>query len=323
MNDPTEVPVNVDDMIHWINDFKARTGKSWNQIARLSNIPFSTISMFGTEKYQGDYQNIARKVFAFKQKVDSQEQRTNTILAKPDYVEIPTSRRLTILLEMALMGRVVVAAMGSGTSKTMAAEHFQKCMGETVYLVTLRESTGDLMWMIRSVMRQLRLRPNGNSKAQLSEQIIDHVRGSKSLIIFDEANFLTLRSIEEIRAWHDATGVGIALLGNEELEKRLRGGRMSHQYARIVRRIRKLYVQDLLAEEDITPFLDAAGIDDPKSRRLLIEVGTAAGHGGLGEVQQILEDAHMLAIGEDKALEYEHVHASSGSRVTQILRRAA
>ncbi len=38
---------------------------------------------------------------------------------------------------------------------------------------------------------------------------------------------------------------------------------------------------------------------------------------------EILEDAHMLAIGDDTPLEYHHVVASSGSRVTQILRRAA
>ncbi len=157
-------------MIARLNDYKARTGKSWPQISRLSNIAPSTISLFGIEKYQGDYENIARKVYAFKQKVDSQEQRTSTILAEPDYVETPTTRRLNILLEMGLMGRVVVAAMGSGTSKTKTAKHFKKCMGASVYLVTLRETTGDVSWMIRSVMRQLRIKPIGNAKAQCSSR---------------------------------------------------------------------------------------------------------------------------------------------------------
>lgn len=323
MNDPTDLPINVDDMILWLDEYRKRTGKSWTAISKLSNIPPSTISLFGIGKYEGDQEKVARRVYAFRQKVESQEQRTATILAEPDYVETPTSRRVTILLEMAQMGRMIVAAMGSGTGKTMAAKHFQKCMGESVYLVTLRETTGDVTPMIRQVMRAMRLRPHAHNKAICSEQIMDHVRSSKSLIIFDEANFLTLKAIEEVRAWLDATGVGIALLGNEELAQRIRGGRMSHQYARIARRIRKIYVQDLLSEEDIVPFLDAAGIDDARTRRLLIQVGTSPGHGGLGEVQQILEDAHMLAIGEDKAIEFEHIAASSGSRVTQILRRAA
>jgi DNA transposition AAA+ family ATPase len=218
------------------------------------------------------------------------------------------------------MGRLVCAAMGSGTRKTMAAEHFKKCMGESVYLVTLRHTTGGVTPMIRQVMRAMRLRPDSNGRAACSEQIMDHVRHAKATIIFDEANHMQLESIEEVRAWHDATGVGVALFGNEELAFRIRGGRRSHQYARLARRIAKFYVQDLLTDADIGAFLDAANIDDAKTRRLLVQVGTAPGHGGLGEVQQILEMAHMLAIGEDKALEFDHVQAACGSRVTQILR---
>jgi hypothetical protein len=323
MNDPQEIPVNVEDMIDWLDQYRRRTGKSWNQIGKLSGMPTGTISLFGTGKYLGDNEKVARRVMAFRQKVDSQEQRTNTVLATPDFVETETARRVLILLEMAQMGRIVCAAMGSGTSKTMAAEHFKKCMGESVYLVTLRKTTGGVTTMIRQVMRAMRLRPDSNGRAACSEQIMDHVRNARATIIFDEANHMDLDSIEEARAWHDDTKVGIALLGNEELAFRIRGGRRSHQYARLARRIAKFYVQDLLTEADIGAFLDAMNIDDARTRRLLVQVGTAPGHGGLGEVQQILEMAHMLAIGEDKALEFDHVQAASGSRVTQILRAAA
>jgi DNA transposition AAA+ family ATPase len=323
MNDPQELPVNVEDTIDWLDQYRRRSGKSWAQIARLSNMPAGTLSLFGTGKYTGDNEKVARRVQAFRQKVDSQEQRTTSVLGVPDFVETETARRLLILLEMAQVGRIVCAAMGSGTSKTMAAEHFKKCMGDTVYLVTLRHTTGGVTPMIRQVMRAMRLRPDSMGRAACSEQIMDHVRGAKATIIFDEANHMQLESIEEVRAWHDATGVGIALFGNEELAFRIRGGRRSHQYARLARRIAKFYVQDLLTEADIGAFLDAANVDDVKSRRLLTQVGVSPGHGGLGEVQQILETAHMLAIAEDKALEFEHVEAASSSRVTQILRGAA
>ncbi|MEO6217735.1 MAG: AAA family ATPase [Sphingomonas sp.] len=323
MNDPTELPINVEDMIEWLDEYRRRTGKSWQQIGKISGMPTGTISLFGKGNYNGDNENVARRVLAFRQKVESQEQRTDTVLAEPDFVETETARRLLILLEMAQMGRIVCAAMGSGTSKSMVAKHFRKCMGESVYLVTLRHTTGGVTPMIRQVMRAMRLRPDTNGRAACSEAIMDHVRHAKATIIFDEANHMQLESIEEVRAWHDETGVGIALFGNEELAFRIRGGRRSHQYARLARRIAKFYVQDLLTEADIAAFLDAMNVDDPKTRRLLVQVGTSPGHGGLGEVQQILETAHMFAIGEDKALEFEHVEAASRSRVTQILRGAA
>jgi DNA transposition AAA+ family ATPase len=310
-------------MISWIDAYRTRTGKSWSALSRISNIPPSTIQLFATGRYTGDLQKTAMRVFAFRQKVESQEQRTGLVLAEPDYVETPTSRRIMILLEMAQSGRITIGAMGPGTSKTKAARHFQACMGESVYLLTLRQSTGGLGPMLRQLMLAMRLRPSGHGKAACSEQIIEHLQRSQSLIIVDEGNFATLESIEELRAIHDATKVGIAILGNEELAERIRGGRRSHQYARLARRIAKFYVQDLLTEEDIAAFLDAKNIDDARTRRLLVQVGTMPGHGGLGEVQQILETAHMLAIGDDKALEFEHVQAASGSRVTQILRRAA
>lgn len=323
MNDPSDLPINVEDMIFWVTAYKARTGKSWPQISRVSNIPPSTIQLFGTGKYTGDLDAVARRMFAFRQKVESQEQRTSSVLSRPDYVETITSRRITILLEMAQVGRITVAAMGSGMCKTMAAEHFQKCMGESVFLVTLRPTAGGVSSMMHQVMRAMRILPRANRRAMLSEQIMDHVQGGQSTIIIDEANNLDLEAIDEIRGWHDVTGVGIGLLGNEELARRIRGERISHQYARIASRISKMWVQDLLLDEDITAVLDAMGIEDPRVRALLVKVGTSPGHGGLREVRQILESAHIDAIGEDKPLEYEHVLAASGSRVTQILRRAA
>lgn len=323
MNDPQNVPINSEDMADWLARYRAAKGLSWSSLAKVTNIPASTVSLFVTGKYEGNVANVAKRVFAFRQRVESQEQRANTALARPDYIETKSSRRIQILLEIAQMGRMTVAAMGPGTSKTMTAEHYKACMGDGVWLVTMRKTTGEVSPMIRQVMRAMGLQPRSVCKDARSEQIMDHVAGSGGLIIFDEANHLELDAIEEIRAWHDATGVGIALLGNEELALRIRGGRRGQAYARLARRIAQFVIQDLNEDDDVAAYLDAMKIEEPATRRMLIQIGTAPGHGGLGEVQQILESGHMMAIGEDKPLEHEHVQAARNSRVTQVLRRAA
>lgn len=322
MNDPTDIPVNVNDMIFWIADYRKVTGKSWGKLSTLSQIAPSTLQAFGTGKYTGDAMAIAKKVFAFKQKLESQAQRSDTLLAKPDFVETPTASNVLTLLHLAQMGRITIGAMCPGSSKTYAAEYFKKCMGESVWFITCRETTGRVIDMIRQVMKAMRLRPVGRSKAEWSAQIIEHIRGTGGLIIVDEANFLLLEAIEEFRSWHDETEVGICFLGNEKLEELFRGAR-GHQYARLMSRTASFWVQDHLSEKDVEMFLDAAKIDDPRSRSLLVKVGTARGGGGLREVQQILESAHIAAIGQDVALEYEHIEAAKKSRVTHVLRWAA
>ena len=58
----------------------------------------------------------------------------------------------------------------------------------------------------------------------LSTRIRDRVEGSKGLIIFDEAQHLSEKAIEEIRSWYDRTGIGIVLQGNAAVLARLDGG---------------------------------------------------------------------------------------------------
>lgn len=323
MNDPENVPINVDDEKAWMLEYRARKGFSWSELAKVSGIPASTVQLFLTDRYTGVKENIARRIYAFRQKADSQELRAQSMLAAPEYVETPTSRLIMNLLGIAHTGRAVVAAMGPGTSKSITARHYKTCMGETVWLATMRETTKTTPAMVRQVMRSMALLPRSNSIAQGADQIIDRVAGTQGILIIDEANHLERGAIEELRAWHDATGVGLALLGNEELAMRIKGGANRHAYARLESRLGACHIQDVPTEQDVRVFLDALDIDEPAIRRVLIEVGTSPQHGGLREVHQTLQAANMLAIADEKLLELEHVQQAKGSRFTQQMRRAA
>lgn len=323
MNNVDDYCPPFEDMVAWLERYKADSRKSWSAISADSGIPPGTLSGVKANNYPGNPDNIARRLYQFKQKVESQAARQHLVLDGPRFVETPSARRILFLLEVAQLGRITVAAMGPGTSKSMSADHYRSSMGGTVWLVTLRKSNGHLAGMIREVVAAMGLMTKTSYTSQLSAHVVEHVRNKRGLIIVDEANHADLEALEELRGWHDETGVGIMLLGNEELMLRIRGSRNRHAYARLSSRIANYHIQDLPLESDITTYLDAAEIVETDMRRQLIEVGLSPGSGGLRDVHMVLETANMLAIGDDTVLTAKHIEEAIRSRATSTMRRAA
>lgn len=322
MNNPENVPISIDDEVDWLAAYRNRHALSWSALEKESGIPRGTLSNLMTGKYGGDMQAQAERIFKFRQKVESQEARSQSALAKPRFIATPTALNIQGLLTTAHSGRIVVVATGPGTGKTMTAEDY-KASVSSCWMVTMRESTSSLSGMLAAVMKAMGLDSMSGWNRQRSDQIVEHVRGRKGLLIVDEANHLALAELNELRAWHDATGLGIALFGNEELLMRIRSGANRQAYARLNSRITNALIQDVPREGDIDAFLDAFQIDDGKARRLLINVALSTHNGGLREVKQIIETAHMMAIETDGAIELTHIDDAIKSRITQHVRRAA
>jgi len=323
MNDPANLPISFGDMLEWLLDYRQQKHLSWAALARSSGIPEGTLTSIRSPSFQGNKDNIARRIFAFKQKVESQAARSQVALARPDFIETKTAGGLIFLMEWAQGGRMTAAAMGPGTGKTMTAEHYKASIGETVWLATMKKTTKSPTAMIAQVMRSMGLHNTSGWAQQRSGQVEEFVRGKQGLLIIDEANHLELDSFEEIRSWHDSTGLGVCLLGNEEMVARIRGGEKRHAYARLNSRIAHFHIQDLPYEEDAAAYLDAMDIDDPALRRPLIEVAIATGHGGLRELRHTLESAHMLAITQEQPLGIDHVRKAIASRTIDARRRRA
>jgi len=322
MNNPEDMPLDADELVAWLKAHKETSGFSWAALAKETDIPHGTLSTLLTGKYTGNLGNQAVRIFRYRQKVESQQERRKSALSAPAYVVTPTSRRIQFLLEVAQMGRITVAATGPGTSKTTTAQHYAASVAN-VWVATMRQTHKSSSAMIAQVMRAMRLTSSSGWVQQRSDQVAEFVRDRGGLLVIDEANHLTLESLEEIRGWHDATKVGVALLGNEELLMRIRGGQKRHAYARLNSRIAQCHIQDMPTEGDAAAYLDAMDIDEPAIRRQLTDVALSPGHGGLREIQQILESANMLSIADDQALTLQHVQEAMRTRTTQHLRRAA
>ena len=155
----------------------------------------------------------------------------------PEYFETETSTDLINLLQWAQRGRIVLGALGPGMSKSITARHYMAC-NTNVFLITISPATSGLRSMEKAVLTALGDRATSGNMEALSKAVKDRVRHlNKALLVFDEAQHLTVASIEEIRHWHDETGIGIALFGNETVQQRLDGGTRAAAFAQIFSRI--------------------------------------------------------------------------------------
>lgn len=322
MNNPDDLPTGEAfqaEMLAWLQERKVSTGKPWSAIADESGIPKGSVSQMGIGVYKGNLDNAAKLIFRYKQKVESQAAQAREALARPKFIATKSAKRVLLLLERAQYGRITVAAMGPGTGKTMSAEFYASSVANA-WMITGRQSSSSVTAMLAQIMAAMKLHNTIGWKHQRSAQIIDFARNREGVLIVDEANHYGLDALEELRGLHDATGMGLALLGNEELMARIQGGQSRHAYARLNSRIAGYHIQDLPDEDDVSIYLDEMNIDELAMRRPLIDTALSTSSGGLREVQQILEFANLLAIQDEKPMSAEHVQTAMANRATSQMR---
>lgn len=323
MNNPEEFSVDVEELTAWFHAHRVEKNLSWAVLGRASDIPKGTLSSFMTGTYNGNSQNVAKRIYKYRQLIESQEQNSHGLPVAPDFIPTPTAMRFQALLVTAQRGRMTLGATGPGTGKTMTVKHYAATVPQVWIATFSPTSAKTLASMIAEVLRAV----GGDNKTawlrHMSAQVISAVSGRQGILVCDEANHLDLEMMEQLRAWHDDTGVGICLLGNEELLLRIRGGAKSHAYGRLNSRIAMSHLQDLPQQEDIEMFLDAWGLKQAAMRAMLIKIGMTPGAGGLREIKQIIENASVFAQEDERDLTLADLRDAHSTRATRYLRVSA
>ncbi|MEO0589088.1 MAG: AAA family ATPase [Pseudomonadota bacterium] len=291
----------IEDIRLWGNAYRLGSNPPmpWPRFSKATGIAESTLQAFLKGTYQGDNAKQARKLFSYRQMIESQTKRQEKLPIDPGFFETETSQRLEALLIMAHSGRITAAGTGPGTGKTMTIGEYSKKVPQC-YVATMRPSSQRVLPMIQQVHKALGMPGHRMQTAEASQMVIDKLADRKALLVIDEANYLSIEAIEEIRSWHDETGVGIALFGNEELVRQIQSGRKSDQLARLNRRITHNHIQKVPTEDDVLAFCDAWQIEQRDMRAYLKAIALTPHAGGLGECQQLIEAASMIADGEDR-----------------------
>ncbi|WP_176473424.1 AAA family ATPase [Sphingopyxis sp. GW247-27LB] len=305
MNDPQNQPIDIEDQRAWLIDHKNATKMSWTELAKRIGRSAGTLSQFGsTNGYAGDEQTIAEQVYRYQQQLFSQAAFEVTAPPLPGFFAGPTANDIITILTYAQRGRMTVIATGAGMGKTKTIEHYQASISN-VWKATMRPSSAGIMNMQLSVLAALGKSDAVGTPAKLSTMIMEKVDRSGGLLVLDEAQHLSEKSLEEIRSWHDETGVGIALSGNISVLSRLEGGTRKANFAQLFSRVGMRIVRAQPLQGDADALCDAWNIGDDGILQAIREISQKPG--ALRGATMTLELAHMIAASEGQAVNAGHV----------------
>ncbi len=275
--------------------YQEAEGLSQAALAQRLGVAEGTLSGWRRRNYRGDNAQVAANV---RRGLDSLKSRARTAAGLPHdigYQETPTSRRMVEILTFAQVAPTIgVIAAGAGAGKTTTARYYA-ATNSNVWHVTAEPCTATTYPMLGLVAEAMNL--SERVQTRLSRAISAYVRDKGGLIVVDEAQHLNTPALDQLRSIHDAAGVGLALLGNEQVYARLDGGGRKAAFAQLFSRVGMALTQAGPRERDIQALVAAWGIEDAEERRFLKAV--AEKPGALRAMSFVLRLGTMLAGGPE------------------------
>ena len=123
----------------------------------------------------------------------------------PLFQMLPTSQRVLALLDIAkATGRLISITGAPGTSKSASARQY--CASNTrAWLATMDPSTSGVPTMLLEVLAAMGEPEHKGTPQVLSKRVVTKAAEAKGLIIIDEAQHLSDKAIDQIRAISDTT----------------------------------------------------------------------------------------------------------------------
>ena len=274
--------------------FKIDSRLSWDALGDMVGRAGSTLSLFCTGKYEGRGLPIAEQIEKFFAAKAAEREMGLGAVRVPGFVETPFAADMMATLRFAQSGEIVAIACAPGLGKTETARAY-RAAGVNVWLATMTRSTSRMQPMQIAVLKAMGVSTPKGTPQQLSAEIMAKMANARGLLIIDEFHELGEDAVEEIRSWHDATGVGMAFIGDYRVIATIEGRRDRREKAQIFSRLSKRLVRHQASGLDAATLLDAWGITDEASRRFA--AGVAVKQGGLRSMTKMLKLAHFAGDG--------------------------
>jgi DNA transposition AAA+ family ATPase len=216
-------------------------------VAKALRISESVLSQYLGRKYHARggrpdkvNQGVAEYLAAFQEAEKYEPARVS------DLVETAQIREGVVLISFAARHRACVLLAGeSGTGKTSAMRWYAEQHPDTAILVELNQTNRSMKSFLKHFWRSVpRLKNADLPKAtdDIMDGLITYFRGGREMVLIDEGQFLDMPSLECVRSFQEAAGVGVALSGTFDLDGTLgfgRGQARRRVNAQIHRRIGK------------------------------------------------------------------------------------
>jgi len=212
-------------------------GISQAAACREIGVSSAVLSQWLSGAYRGDVPGTESKVETWLKSREARAEAASVLPARPAWFPAPTARKILSTLQYAqMMGDLAVIHGGAGLGKTATAAHY-RATNPRVWIATMAPSTKGVVSCLEEVADAVGLRDAGGGARKLARLVRKQIAGTRGLLIVDEAQHLSMEALEELRTIQDATGIGLALVGNEIVYSRLTGGNRGAAFSQLFSRI--------------------------------------------------------------------------------------
>jgi DNA transposition AAA+ family ATPase len=260
-------------------------------IAKESGVSATTLSQWLADQYPGDNDAVAVKVKRWLDARQAREEEQRRMPAAPDFVSTPTAERVLVALQYAQMAAdITVIYGGAGLGKTSAIRHYAT-VSPQVWVATMTPASASVVTCLEEICEQIGIAYSGGA-SRLHRAILKKISGTGGLLVIDEAQHLSVAALDQLRSIHDATGIGLALVGNESVFTRMSGGQRAAYLDRLFSRIGKRVSLNGASKQDVRAIAGAWGMGDDCRKAL---EGIAALPGALRGVTKAIRLATATA----------------------------
>lgn len=222
----------VNAAITQLNEYIAANGKTQAAVSKEIGISPGTLSQFLDGSYIGANEKIAQKVMQYLARERDRRLSTAYPVFKPELKN--TELVYSCLGYIHFRGGIGTIVGEAGSGKTTALKHYEEENNGVIYVQMDATKNSP-----RSVLKQIAAASGKDIKgtsSDLLDSIVDEFTGTSRLVIIDEAQHLTERSFDTVRALNDKAGIGIVYAGTPDIRNRMVGRKkeeLDQVYSRI------------------------------------------------------------------------------------------
>lgn len=252
----------VSDKREQLKAYIAQAGHTQAAVAKEMDVSKTAISQFLSGTYPGDNRELAQRVGQF----ITQGTARKALAREPEFCPTVTNAKTILdLLSIIHISNDMCLIYGpAGCGKSSALRYYTEQTNSVIYVEAdvTTNSPRCLLKLILSAMGEV---PRG-STSDMMQHAVALLRDTNRLIIIDEAQHLTAKSFDAIRAINDKAHVGIAYAGNPSILRRMidDGKRNYIEFDQVFSRIGyHLELKNRYSEQDITAIYKGFQLDKP------------------------------------------------------------
>lgn len=252
------------ELLEKVEEFKKRNNYSQNEAGRIIGVSGSTLSQIKSGTYKADPQGI----FDIIEKYFEVKEKAKLTYSAVDYAPTNISENIYDVISLCqVKGGLAVVVGDAGIGKSKAIQKFTADNPTSSFSITVNPCFSNIKSMLKLIANTIGAVLKRSSD-ELWISIVDKLTDG-TVLIFDEAQHLNMKTIEVLRSFSDYFNdrhqtLGICFVGNIETIERF--GSKKAEFAQIANRTKQsvVFCKADITHDDIKkifPILDAGNME--------------------------------------------------------------